>query len=277
MTPSQIRAELLAQHQGLRGLIGEARAVVAALQGTSQRREELRAGVERITTALRSHNHREEVVLRTIFPAGGETRAELMDKSHIEEHTALLAALFATSAATDAEIAGKGVLSVIDRISLHMAHEEETLFGSVPSDLRADLLAQHEGVRVLIGGARSVAERLCGAARQREALTASIELLATALRMHNQREEAVLRHILKNADAWGPARVEIMDESHAEEHTMLLAALFGSSGVSDDETACSGVSHVLDRLEAHMAREEEVLLDDSVLRDDDVVIEYFGG
>jgi iron-sulfur cluster repair protein YtfE (RIC family) len=279
MKPSQIRTELLAQHEGLRGLIGAARAVVAVLRETGQRREELRGGVESITAALRSHNQREESVLRTVLQAGdseGAARAELVDASHIEEHTGLLAALFATGGASDAELAGKGVLDVLDRILLHMAHEEETLFRSVPPDVRADLLAQHEGVRVLIGEARKVAGHLRGATQQREELQASIELLATALRLHNQREEAVLRHILKTADAWGPARIEIMDESHAEEHIILLAALFGSGGASDAESACTGVSHVLDRLEAHMAREEEVLLDDSVLRDDDVVIEYIG-
>jgi hypothetical protein len=147
-----------------------------------------------------------------------------------------------------------------------------------PSQIRAELLEQHAGLRSLIGDTRKAAEGVGrGRSAGREELLFRVERLTTALRAHNLREETLLRDVVKNVDAWGPVRVEIMDESHVEEHLELVAALLGTNGASDAEIAGTGVSHVLDRLEAHMAREEEVILAENVLRDDGVAIGAFGG
>jgi DUF438 domain-containing protein len=142
-----------------------------------------------------------------------------------------------------------------------------------PSQIRAELLGQHAGLRVLMQEAREAIAR----GSPRDDLRDCVQRLATALRAHNRREETLLREIIRKVDAWGPARAEIMDESHVDEHLELLAALLGTNGASDAASAGKGVAHVLERLEAHIAREEEVLLAEDVLRDDDVVIEYFGG
>lgn len=146
-----------------------------------------------------------------------------------------------------------------------------------PSQIRAELLGQHAGLRVLMEETRQAVERAKAPGGTRDELSACVQRLGTALRAHNRREEALLREIIKKVDAWGPARVEIMDESHVDEHVGLLAALLGTNGASDAETAGKGVLHVLEQLEKHIAREEEVILAENVLRDDDVVIEYFGG
>ena len=142
-----------------------------------------------------------------------------------------------------------------------------------PSQIRAELLEQHAALRGLIKDVRCAIEERSA----REELRGCVERLATALRGHNKYEEGVLRELIKNVDAWGPARVEIMDESHVYEHTEVLAALLGTSGASDVAAAGKGVAAVLGRIESHMAREEEVLLGEDVLRDDDIVIEYIGG
>jgi hypothetical protein len=53
------------------------------------------------------------------------------------------------------------------------------------------------------------------------------------------------------------------------EHRELYAALLG-----EDHTP---VDALLDRVLDHMAREEAIVLNEDVLRDDVVVVDYFGG
>ena len=93
------------------------------------------------------------------------------------------------------------------------------------------------------------------------------------LREHNEEEERLLRDVIRTADAWGPARVEIMDERHVREHSELDSALSGAERAQDARQ----VSAVLDRLLEHMAFEEEVLLDENLLQDVAVATDGFGG
>ncbi len=146
-----------------------------------------------------------------------------------------------------------------------------------PSQIRATFLGEHAGLRVLVDRARGAVVRARETRKLPADLQSCLEELTTALRTHNEREEVVLRAVIQDVDAWGPARAALMDESHVEEHEDLLGALLATSGTSDPEAIARDVVSVLDRLEAHMVREEEVLLAEDVLRDDDVVIEYFGG
>jgi predicted ThiF/HesA family dinucleotide-utilizing enzyme len=140
--------------------------------------------------------------------------------------------------------------------------------------MRTELLGQHQGLRALIEETRQAL--LGDDATKRPALRECIGRLGAALRAHNAREEMLLRELLHSVDAWGPARVEIMDETHVEEHDGLLRALLGATGGATPESAAE-VTRVLDRLEKHMAREEEIILAENVLRDDNVVIDYIGG
>jgi iron-sulfur cluster repair protein YtfE (RIC family) len=144
------------------------------------------------------------------------------------------------------------------------------------SQIRAELLKDHAGLRTLIEEVRLAVVRAGARASTHHDLRERLERLATALGAHNQREEAMLREIVKHVDAWGPVRAEIMDESHLKQHTDLVAALLAAS-TANAALASASAAMMLEHLETHMAREEEVLLAEDVLRDDDVVIDYFGG
>jgi iron-sulfur cluster repair protein YtfE (RIC family) len=144
------------------------------------------------------------------------------------------------------------------------------------SQIRAELLKDHAGLRTLIEEVRLAVARAGARGSTHHDLRERLQRLATALSAHNQREEAMLRAIVKQVDAWGPVRAEIMDESHLKQHTDLVAALF-AAGTADAVVASATAVATLEHLETHMAREEEVLLAEDVLRDDEVVIDYFGG
>src|ERR1035438_395345 len=96
MTLSQIRAELLQDHRRLCAMIDTARQV--ADRGTAGERiaDELRGEIIRLADALRTHNLREEKLLRNVLPsvdAWGCARAEIMTEEHVLEHQELFAAL----------------------------------------------------------------------------------------------------------------------------------------------------------------------------------------
>ena len=147
------------------------------------------------------------------------------------------------------------------------------------SEIRTRLLAQHAELRALIDGVRRALGDLPTDGQVRddrsssETASVAITRLFGGLREHNEEEERLLRDVIRTADAWGPARVEIMDERHVREHSELYAALSGAERAQDERQ----VGTILDRLLEHMAFEEKVLLDENVLRDVVVATDGFGG
>ena len=77
-------------------------------------------------------------------------------------------------------------------------------------------------------------------------------------------------------DAWGPARVEAMDEEHRSQRV----ALASSAALALDQDVDRTVQHVEEfvrRLRADMDGEEHHALSEEVLRDDIIVIDTFMG
>jgi len=107
-------------------------------------------------------------------------------------------------------------------------------------------------------------------------LRASLRTFQDAFLRHLHHEETVLRPILADVDAWGPARVESMNEEHADQR----AALVQLSRVPLDEDidgTVRSVEQFVRRLRADMEWEEQNALSANVLRDDILVIDTFMG
>jgi len=138
------------------------------------------------------------------------------------------------------------------------------------SEIRAELLGQHAGLRSLVGELRPLAEKLRRGEATGDALREGIVRLASAFSEHSAREEALLRHIIPTVDAWGAVRAEIMDETHQKEHAELERAL------RIPKLAGNVVSELFDRILEHMEVEERSFLGEDVLRDDQVLVEFGG-
>ncbi len=107
-------------------------------------------------------------------------------------------------------------------------------------------------------------------------LRASLRTFHDAFLRHLQHEETVLRPLLVDVDAWGPARVDSMDEEHRSQR----AALAQLSRVALDADVDCTIQHVeefIRRIRADMAGEEQHALSEEVLRDDIIVIDTFMG
>ncbi|HEY3820310.1 MAG TPA: hemerythrin domain-containing protein [Polyangiaceae bacterium] len=140
------------------------------------------------------------------------------------------------------------------------------------SEIRDELLSQHAGLRARLDIARRAVERWALNEIPRDSVRDELAALADALRSHNLREEGV-RDMIRAVDAWGPARVEIMEEAHVREHHHLFDALVALQRTEDPREGVRELERLRTRLLEHMAREEETFLNVDVLRDDDVAID----
>jgi hypothetical protein len=134
-----------------------------------------------------------------------------------------------------------------------------------PSEIRAELLAQHAALREMIKVTRRVAEAAQRGEAARDELEQEVIRLGQALGRHNLREEELLRSVILGEDAWGWARGEIMTAAHVHEHEEIYAALRGVPATLD-EFAGAGVQMLLDRVLEHMALEERAFLTEDALR-----------
>lgn len=145
-----------------------------------------------------------------------------------------------------------------------------------PTQIRTELLRDHERLRKMTDEARKLAARGSSGEPVIDELREAVAILAAVLRAHNLREEELLGGIIRSVDAWGPVRAEIMTEEHAQEHEEFFAALVGVQ-TTPVEFAGAGVMILLDRILEHMSCEEDAFLNEDVLRDDSVVTDSFGG
>ena len=107
-------------------------------------------------------------------------------------------------------------------------------------------------------------------------LRASLRTFQDAFQRHLRHEETVLRPVLANVDAWGPARVESMDEEHRAQRAA-LAELTRVRLEEDFDRTIQSIEAFVQRLRADMDGEERHALSEEVLRDDIIVIDTFGG
>jgi hypothetical protein len=132
MKPSEIRAELLEQHAHVRDLMDATQAIVAGLRSRARTdADALRLSLAHLTDALRTHNLREETLLRDVLPsvdAWGSARTAIMTEEHMAEHARLHAVLPEIEGPAF-ELGAAGILSLLERIRAHMDLEEAAFLG----------------------------------------------------------------------------------------------------------------------------------------------------
>lgn len=146
-----------------------------------------------------------------------------------------------------------------------------------PSDIRAELLAQHDDLRERIRVTRGVAERCLTGEDAREELGLLLTRLTDAVRAHNSREEQLMSNVFPDLDAWGPTRHQIMSEEHVVEHDKLVTALIDTNRHTDPRSAARVALELFDHMTVHIEHEEKVFLGTDVLADDEPPPDAFGG
>jgi hypothetical protein len=133
MIPKSIRVELLKQHAELRTLMAVAHDLAKRVRQGEPLRRELKESAFRVMDTLRTHNDREERLLREIACVTRRLRSpriEIMNEVHFEEHKALHVALLDINLDADNYWAAKNLADALDRLESHMALEEREFDGS---------------------------------------------------------------------------------------------------------------------------------------------------
>ncbi|MGZ6164342.1 MAG: hemerythrin domain-containing protein [Myxococcaceae bacterium] len=107
-------------------------------------------------------------------------------------------------------------------------------------------------------------------------LRGTLRTFQDAFLRHLNHEETVLRPLLVDVDAWGPARVEAMDEEHRAQRAA-IAELSRLALDADLDATVQRIEDFVRRLRADMDGEEHHALSPEVLRDDIIVIDTFMG
>ncbi len=107
-------------------------------------------------------------------------------------------------------------------------------------------------------------------------LRGTLRTFQDAFLRHLNHEETVLRPLLVDVDAWGPARVEAMDEEHRAQRAAIAELSRLALDVDLDATV-QRIEDFVRRLRADMDGEEHHALSPEVLRDDIIVIDTFMG
>jgi hypothetical protein len=134
-----------------------------------------------------------------------------------------------------------------------------------PSSVLSDLLEQHDTLRRLMLRCERLADALDAGADVATDLAVAVKQLRVVFDAHNRLEEAILRPVLLEADAFGPVRIERMVDEHVREHRAV--------GVRLANLSAGALRDVIATLRQHLEEEERYFLSSRVLRDDIVTVE----
>ncbi|HVV82474.1 MAG TPA: hemerythrin domain-containing protein [Kofleriaceae bacterium] len=138
-----------------------------------------------------------------------------------------------------------------------------------PSDVHLRLSEEHARIRVMLAQIEAKA-----AAAEETGERAAIELasllsrLAVLLAAHNANEEAALRPLLAQADAWAAERVDAMVHDHVAEHAALRAMIEPLKDLLDLDRLRTSALVLVAHLRDHLEGEERAFLNRKVLHDD---------
>jgi iron-sulfur cluster repair protein YtfE (RIC family) len=148
-----------------------------------------------------------------------------------------------------------------------------------PGRVRERVLADHRALRRQLQDLERSARHACG---QPEAdasqLRGEAEALVTTLSEHMRWEDRFLEPALRQADAWGVERADLLAKDHREQRELLadVVAKLRDRG-RPPRLVADNVLDLIALLREDMEEEEELLLDPRVLRDDPVGIDVETG
>jgi len=148
---------------------------------------------------------------------------------------------------------------------------------STNQEILDELRREHEDLKELLDTCDQVADEVEDSGQGGRALIEAVTRLLEAFASHNRAEEMALRPILLEADSFGEVRVAQMMEDHLAEHAAIVSVLRDIVLVDDLALAARALRACTDRIRQYMETEERQYLNDKVVRDDLVAIDFSDG
>lgn len=145
-----------------------------------------------------------------------------------------------------------------------------------PSQIRERVLAQHDLLRLRLQSLNQGVDQLrAGKLTVDELRIRAWETLAL-LRAHVKDEEHWLLPALKEADGFGPARVQALQDEHAAQATEMAETLEALREAKEPEELAIGVEALVQRILDDMDEEESTYLSPNLLKDDLITTGFIG-
>lgn len=142
MKLSQIRSELVAEHQALGQAVTDIEGEVQKVLAGERSLDPMRASLTRFADLLAAHNRHEEALLRDELrkiDAWGPQREALMDEDHEAEHRDVVRSVTESLWLHDHEEVARRVQAMIRRVLEHLRREEKEILH--PDLLRDDVVS----------------------------------------------------------------------------------------------------------------------------------------
>ncbi len=143
---------------------------------------------------------------------------------------------------------------------------------ALPSEVRRRVLEQHKTIRDRVEALETLALRIAGGSVDPADIAAELKHLLSLLGTHMRFEDRVLPELLREADAWGDARVERFNAEHTQQRAMIENLVEVVSQRADWECALLALGFCA-LLRADMVAEERIFLAEDVLRDDPIAVQ----
>ena len=147
----------------------------------------------------------------------------------------------------------------------------------LPSEVRQKVLAQHREIEALLAelsaGAKTMAQGEHAVAKVKRAANA----LFTVLELHMVFEEQNLLPEIESADGFGPERAKHMLDEHREQRAFFGSLRASIESSEDPDVIAARIDEFAAELRADIEQEEKDYLSPSLLKDDVVTSDYFGG
>ena len=146
-----------------------------------------------------------------------------------------------------------------------------------PSQVRKRILREHRVLRDQLLRLESELDALAKNPQNKQAVIEAARELMVELTAHTEVEDAILAPALRDIDAWGPVRADMLLDHHREQRQQLRELLAAYAHNPNLRQVARMTMQLIVDVRADMLHEENTLLANSLLRDDLVAIDMEAG
>lgn len=147
----------------------------------------------------------------------------------------------------------------------------------MPSEVRRKVLSQHREIESMLSELETGAKRLGLGQDVGEQVKRAAFALRGILELHLAFEEAHMVPAIKEADGFGPERAKHIHAEHAEQRQYLDELVHGILDAKSPLDIQAGVNELAGMLRDDIAEEEADYVNETLLRDDIIPTDTFGG
>lgn len=141
-----------------------------------------------------------------------------------------------------------------------------------PSYVRSRILQDHAALREDLSALEASVVAMYDDRAHCRCVVALAREILNSLVLHTQLEDAILAPALRDLDAWGPVRAELLLEHHASQRTQLREIVDTYSAFDEPERVARTTLDWIREVRADMLHEESDVLSAALLKDDPISV-----